>query len=262
LDIKHKFLAHQLQKDTKYEHFAKGFPRFEYSFDPIFHKQIELSANMGPSGRLYTTPDGRKYPSITTLLSATKSEESKQSLERWKQRVGVEEANKITVTAGARGTKLHKDCEDFILGSKDIVFDDITSNSFHLFRQAYPLLKRINNIHAIESSLYSHKLKTAGRTDLIAEFDDVLSVIDFKTTRKPKEEHWIEDYFIQETAYGIMFSEMFDKKVKQIVVIMSVDNDSERPESQLFVKKAIDYVKPLTERVNKYYNNLKGMKQD
>ena len=229
------------------------FDRPNYTFNDLYFNQSEIESVTSDDGRIYKVPGTEGYASITTILGATKPQSEIDSLERWRKRVGDVEANNILKDAGDRGTLLHNMCESFIKNEFDNNFD-ITSNSYALFKQVYPSLsKDIDNIHGIECCLYSHKLKTAGRTDLVAFYKGKLSIIDFKTTRKRKEAHWITNYYIQEAGYAIMFYEMFGLKVEQLVTIMACDNDfygnadifiadpNEYYES--FVKRVIDYRK-------------------
>jgi genome maintenance exonuclease 1 len=99
--------------------------------------------------------------------------------------------------------------------------------------------EHVNNIHALEIPLYSHHLKVAGRVDCIAEYDGQLSIIDFKTSSKLKEESWIKGYFMQCSAYAVMYEERTGIPVSQIVIMIAVD--SEHP--QVFIKKRNDYIK-------------------
>ena len=116
----------------------------------------------------------------------------------------------------------------------------------------HPLLQRVDNIHLLEGVLYSHRLGTAGRVDCVAEWEGELSIIDFKTSRTEKRKDWITDYFLQETAYALMFGEMYNLKIKKIVTLMAVDHDETRTEGQVFVEYPKDYVEPLLKRLAKY----------
>lgn len=207
---------------------------------------IELTTESINGRRYYVTPKG-KYPSITTVLSAF----PKPELLKWRQRVGEEQANKITKEATTNGTRIHAICEDF-LNNKPLDLPLLEKESFLKLK---PHLLNINNIHGLEVPLYSDQLRIAGRTDCIAEYDGVLSVIDFKTSRKVKKEEWILDYFLQATMYSIAYYELTGIKIKQIVILIAVTED----ESQIFVKNTNDYVMPLLEKVKiwrKIYENI------
>lgn len=184
--------------------------------------------------RYYVTPEGNKYPSITTVLSAY----NQKAIFEWRKRVGEEEANRISKQASGRGTRIHKLCEDY-LNNKEPEFktplDTVTFESFK------PVLHRINNIYAQEIRMYSDHLRIAGTVDCIAEFDGKLSVIDFKTARKAKREEDIENYFMQASAYAIMFEERFGIPVSRTVIAIAVDEE----EPQIFINKRDSFVKPL-----------------
>ena len=229
---------------------VQDFCRPEYIFHENFQRQIQCNSVTAASGRYYTTPNGNRYPSITTVLSKSNEQKDIDSLNRWKQRVGVEEAAKITKAAAGRGTSLHTLVEQFI---KSDGYNTITlenNKNAKLFKQIHPFLGRIGEIHIIEKALYSDILKVAGRVDLIGEFDGKLSVIDFKTSTKVKEEHWITDYLLQETFYSVAFGAIFPERIEQIVTIMTVEEGNT---PQLFIKKPGDYIEELVLRVKKYY---------
>ena len=117
------------------------------------------------------------------------------------------------------------------------------------FNNMLPVVDRIDNVHYLETMLYSETLGLAGQVDCIAEFDGVPSVIDFKTSLKEKREDWILNYFEQCTCYSLMYEEMTGIKAKQIVVLISVDN---RIEPQVFVKQRGDYVSELYNKIKQF----------
>ena len=194
----------------------------------------ELKAEVINGKRFYATPDGNKYPSVTTITS----QYNKQSIMEWRKRVGEEEANRISSRAAGRGTRVHTICENY-LNNQDDYMKKQMPDAVVMFKTLQPLLDQyVNNIHALEVPLYSNYLRTAGRVDCIAEFDGTLSVIDFKTSSKPKEDQWIQNYYMQCSAYAVMFEERTGIPVPRIVVMIAVDGDK----SQVFVKKRNDYV--------------------
>ena len=229
------------------------FKRPEYTFHSNFGKQILCSDTTTTSGRYYCTPDGEHYPSITTVLSKSKPQKDVDGLNRWRQQVGKEKAQAITTDAANRGTKLHKLVEEFIVGApwEGGTFKIKEPREAGMFKQVYPLLGRIGEIHIIEQPLYSKILKVAGRVDLIGTFDGKLSVIDFKTSSKEKREDWIFDYLLQETFYSVAFGALFPEKISQIVTIMAVE---ETGQPQLFVKNPTEYVPALVERLKVYHS--------
>ena len=212
------------------------------------HNFPDLKAKTTEQGRRYFV-EGNAYPSVTTVIGEMK----KKSILEWRRKVGEDEANAISKRATTRGNKCHKLAEDYLSNKPlDRYRDDVLS--LGMFHQIRPYIDKINNIHALEESLYSHTLKLAGRVDCIAEYDNELAIIDFKTSTKYKREEWIQDYFSQETAYAIMFQELTGLKVKQLVTIIAVETGT----PQVFVKKDIlTYVPKLKEYID-YYKEKHG----
>jgi hypothetical protein len=194
--------------------------------------------------RYYLTPTGKKLPSITTVLGHFK----KQQLKEWRDRVGTEEANKITRRASTRGTKFHNLMEKYLANQNDL-FENIMPDMKQAFKDIQKMVDKIDNIHYIECSLYSEKLGVAGRTDVIGEYDRKLSVIDFKTSLREKKEEHIQNYFEQAAAYAEMYEELVGKAIDQIVVLIAVDN---LPEPQCFIKQKHHYLPTLIEKINTY----------
>jgi hypothetical protein len=192
--------------------------------------------------RFYKTPEGLLYPSVTTITS----QHGKDKILEWRKRVGEEEANRISTRASNRGTKVHKICENYLNNEEDYArtnpahIHKTMPDTIAMFKSLQPLLdEHVNNIHALEIPLYSHHLRVAGRVDCIAEYDGKLSIIDFKTSSKLKDESWIKGYFMQCSAYAVMYEERTGIPVSQIVIMIAVD--SEHP--QVFIKKRNDYIK-------------------
>lgn len=200
--------------------------------------------------RNYITPSGKTYPSITTVLG----ELSKSAIKEWRERIGKEKANKIAKKAGRRGTRLHIVCEKYIK-NESRCFGDETYDIIQLFKTIEPFFERIDNIHAVELVLYSDHFGIAGRTDLIAEFDGKLSVIDYKTSNKIKKKEWCESYFAQCAFYGVAYEELTNIPVPQVVIIMAVDNEA----PQLFVEKRDDWIDKIWEAKKLYeLNNIEA----
>lgn len=187
--------------------------------------------------RLYNTPDGNRYPSITTILSIL----SRDSIEKWKKKVGEEEAKKVSYRASQRGTAVHEICEKYIDNEPDYK-KGYMPNVIGDFLRIKPILdERIGLVYAQEVPLYSDYLQVAGRVDCIAEFDGVLSVIDFKTSKKPKRREWIRSYFQQEAFYAIAWEEQTKIPIGQLVTIISCDNG----QPQVFIEKRDDWAPEL-----------------
>ncbi len=169
--------------------------------------------------RYYQTPAGDLYPSVTTVLSHG---EDKTFLKKWRARVGEEEANRITKRATERGTRLHSFCEDYIKGKpvKPGPFDLETWNVFK------PVLNNIERVTALETPLFSNKLRVAGTVDCIGVYDGVPSIIDFKTSKRTKTKEDIPSYFMQTAAYACAWLELTGEKITQGVILMSVDDEN------------------------------------
>ena len=200
------------------------------------HDLVELtplSTTTIDGKRHYQTPDGNVYPSVTTITSL----HGKEGILEWRKRVGEEEANKISNKAATRGTRVHKLCEDYL--NNELSFEGAMPNSIALFKQMQPFLdKYIGKVYGIECPLYSHHLRVAGKSDCIAQFDGKNAVVDFKTANKPKQEHWIQNYFMQCAAYAVAFEERTKISIPRIAIVVAVEGDS----PQLFIKKRDDYI--------------------
>ena len=193
-------------------------------------------------GVRYYTVEGRPMVSITSVTSHF----NKQIFVDWRKRVGNEEADRITKRSTSRGTKVHTLIESYLL-NKNV--DPDTPGSKMLFLQAKESLEKINNIYALEKSLYSTELGVAGTVDCIAEYDGELSIIDFKTAAKPKPKDWIQNYFVQAAAYACMFYERTNIPVKKLVILMTCEN-GEVTVYQEYDK--LKYMRLLVEYINKF----------
>jgi CRISPR/Cas system-associated exonuclease Cas4 (RecB family) len=199
--------------------------------------------------RHYLLPNGQYVPSVTTVLGHFK----KKQIQEWRNRVGHEEANKISNRASTRGTKFHTLMEKYL--SNESVTSIITENTMPTIKESFHMMKKevdehIDNIHYIEVPLYSTSMRMAGRTDIIAEYDGKLSVIDFKTSSREKKEKHIQDYFLQSSAYALMYEELFGREIEKIVIMMASDG---LPEPQIFIKNTIDYHEPLLKKIVQYF---------
>lgn len=219
----------------------------EFEFVALDSLDFDLKAETTEQGRKYLTPSGNLYPSVTTVLS---SYNKKQILE-WRNRVGDEAANKIAGKASRRGTSVHYVCEQYLLNlMNDMRMKMMMPNVKELFLQLRDHLdQNIGKIYCLEQALYSDKLRIAGRVDCIAEWRGQLSVIDFKTSTKKKNEDNILNYFMQCSAYAEMFEEITGMPIEQIVVAIA----TEEGESQFFVRNKRDYLNELEFYIGAYY---------
>lgn len=189
--------------------------------------------------RYYKTTDGI-FPSVTSVLG---SKLDKSGLEQWKKRVGEEEARKVSIQATNRGAAIHDLCEKYLLNKPDYKAGAMPINLF-TFNSIKPLLDlHIGKIFGIELYLWSKSLNSAGACDLFAEWDSIPSIIDFKTSKRPKTAGMIESYFLQTTAYSIMAQEITGIETPQIVILMAVDDS----EPLVFVENRRKYIPRLVE---------------
>jgi len=195
--------------------------------------------------RYYSVPDEEELLRLVSITSVT-SHFNKHIFEKWRKKVGNEEADRITKKATSRGTDMHTLVEYHL---KNETLPKVQPISDFLFKISKNNLNKIDNIHALEGSLYSKQLGIAGTVDCIAEYDGELAIIDFKTSKKPKPREWIDHYFVQCMAYGCMLYELTGISVKKLVIIMACENGEcvvyeERDKSK--------YIKLLTEYIRKF----------
>jgi hypothetical protein len=195
--------------------------------------------------RYYSVPDEEDLLRLVSITSVT-SHFNKEIFVKWRKKVGNEEADRITKKATSRGTDMHTLVEHHL---KNESIPNVQPISEFLFKISKPELNKIDNIHALESSLYSKQLGIAGTVDCIAEHEGELAIIDFKTSKKPKPREWIAHYFVQCMAYGCMLYELTGISVKKLVIIMACENGEcvvyqERDKSK--------YIKLLTQYIRKF----------
>ena len=219
-------------------------------FNHVGLDPIEMSAEMVDGKRVYLTPEGFKFPSVTTVISNNKAK--KAGIAKWRARVGEQKANNISARSTGRGTKYHSIAEDYFNNNLDLKKYSKFPLPVLMFQHSRPVLDRINNIYLQEAALYSKHLEIAGRVDCIAEFDGVLSIIDFKTAAEPKREKYLYDYFVQETAYACMLQENYGLSVKQLVTIVACENGETQvkvlPPKKEFFMKLMSYIDEYQER--------------
>jgi ATP-dependent exoDNAse (exonuclease V) beta subunit len=214
-------------------------------------KEFEAQAKLvrdriDPSiGRIYTVPSGKKYVSVTTVLSAVAD---KSWLQEWRKAVGEDVADQITRDAANRGSSLHNIIERHYRG--ELLDIDRHSSGWNLYKSLLIYLKKIKPL-SLELPLWSDHLRIAGRTDCIGIYEDRLSIIDFKSSRREKREEEINDYFLQCTLYAMMLYELLGIECKQIVVLIG----SEKGFPQVFKRETRTYVKEAVDAVKRYYTS-------
>lgn len=213
-------------------------PRKKFEHDLV--EPIHLDEEYIDGKRYYVLDDGTKLKSVTTVLS---EKSDKTFLENWKKRLGEEEVQKVVTQANRRGTSVHSLAERYLLNEENYIQNEMPVN-VDTFNQLKPHLDRyVDLVYGLELPLYSKTLKTAGRTDLVAKYMGVNSIVDFKTSRKVKKEEWVQNYFTQATVYSMMFEYMYKIEIPQIVIMMAVDHDH----PQIFVRNRKDYVEQVLE---------------
>ena len=210
------------------------------------YESVTLPTETINGKRYYVTPTGNKYPSVTTVTGL----HSAKWVAKWRKNVGEEVANKISSQAAGRGSRYHNLQEDYI-NNLDITekLSNATPLDKMMFNQTKELTDKIGDIYMLEGSLYSDDIQIAGRVDCIAEFAGKVSVIDFKTSTKAKSTSKIKNYFMQETAYAMMFEERHGVKIDRIVTLVSVE---ETGEAQLFVENPNNWIDQLLSLRSQY----------
>jgi genome maintenance exonuclease 1 len=228
----------------------------KFNFIDLDKSNLPVTKGKKIDGFRFYDIDGKAYPSITTVLGIQK----KAQLQEWRDKIGENVANWEMGRAARRGKATHTLIEQYIKG---LTPSERGVLPLGLFRLIKPYVDQIDNIHCLETIMYSKKLTIAGQVDCIAEYNGKLSVIDFKTANKERQESWIENYFMQTTAYAQMYEEIFGKKIEQIVILLASEDGS----TQSFIKETKDYMTPLMKSIDdfyKYYENLNKdkIKQD
>lgn len=198
--------------------------------------------------RFYKIPGKENIKRLVSITSVT-SHKNRQIFIDWRKKVGDAKADKITKQATSRGTDMHSLVENYLLNIPEL--PEVQPLSDYLFKIARKELDKINNIHAIEDSLYSEVLGIAGTVDCIAEYDGELAVIDFKTSKKPKPVEWIEHYFVQAAAYACMLYEMTGITVKKLVILMACENGEcvvyEEYDKGKYIKLLVEYIREFVD---------------
>ena len=222
------------------------------NFVQLDESKFPNTKGMNLNGFRFYQVDGKNYPSITTILSIQK----KEGLEQWRKNVGEAAAKWEMARAARRGKAVHTLIEQYLKGETPAIRDVLPLGMFKLMK---PYLDQINNIHCLEKIMYSHKLTLAGQVDCIAEYNGKLSVIDFKTANKERIDSWNESYYLQCTAYAIMYEELFGTPIDQIVILQAGEDGS----CHSFVKQKKDYLSQLEKDIKsfyKYYEELNKAK--
>jgi genome maintenance exonuclease 1 len=214
---------------------------------------IEMNTVMIDGRRHYNTPTGNKHKSVTTVIS--NNAKKQEDLAKWRERVGKAKAQRISSRAATRGNRYHKLAENYMNNEHDDTLYREYPLVWIMFDSSRKILDNINNIYLQEAALYSDFLGIAGRVDCIAEYNGVLSIIDFKTSAEEKKEEYLYDYYVQETAYACMLQELYGLKVKQLVTIIACENGDTQVSIQPVRK---EYFIKLQEYIREYEEKYEG----
>ena len=223
----------------------------KFNFIDFDKSKLPVTKGKKVDGFRFYDIDGKAYPSITTVLGIQK----KAQLQEWRDKIGENVANWEMGRAARRGKATHLLIEQYIKG---LTPSERGVLPLGLFRLIKPYVDQIDNIHCLETIMYSKKLTIAGQVDCIAEYNGKLSVIDFKTANKERQESWIENYFMQTSAYAQMYEELFGKEIEQIVILLASEDGS----VQSFIKEKKDYMDPLKKSINDFYKYYEELNKD
>lgn len=218
----------------------------------FIHESVDLAQlkrKNTEDGRRYETPLGALYPSVTTILS----HKSKPFIQAWRKRIGEKEADKISSRAARRGTSIHKLVEYYLNNETQKEMDGILTLDYidkEMYFNMKDLLNDIDKIKCLESTMYSDHLRLGGQVDCIAEYKGQLSVIDFKTSTKRKTRSQCYNYFIQCSAYAIMFEEHTGIPINNCVILMTQQDDG----PVVFTATRDEFVPQLIEARDAYEN--------
>ena len=216
---------------------------FEHITRHLEMNVLDIPTEYHNGKRIYVTPEGERYTSITSILS----ELTKTVIQEWRARVGEEQANRVTQKASRRGTAVHSVCESYIKNVDGFLEGELPY-IVDIFRQMEPYLDRIDNVRLVEGTLWSDELRVAGRTDLIADFDNELAVIDYKTSNTKKTWEMCHKYFMQGAFYAHAFEERYGTPIENIIIIMAVENDK----PLLWKETKSRWIDPLKQVITKY----------
>jgi genome maintenance exonuclease 1 len=217
----------------------------EFKFINLDTKVLPNTKGKNIDGVRFYEIDGKSYPSVTSVLSLLKAD----SLKDWRTKVGDSVANWEMGRAARRGKAMHTLVEQYLQNQTPSIRDVLPLGLFKLIK---PYVDKIDNVRMLETIMYSKKLTLAGQVDCVADYNGKLSVIDFKSANKEREEGWIENYFLQTTAYSMMYEELYGEKIEQLVVLLACEDGI----AQCFIKNRADYEKKLLESIDNFYKQF------
>lgn len=218
-------------------------PRIKFKHEKLELQELEVEQSN--NARWYLTPEGNKYPSVSTAIGW----HNRGAIAEWRKRVGKAEATKVTTKAAAHGTKVHKICEHYLDNAPDYKKDinPVNLEAFNKIKKVVDPMVKI--VYGLEIPLYSDYLQVGGRCDLACKFGNTNTIVDFKTSAKIKKIEWITNYFEQAACYAVMAEERTGVCFPQIAIIIA---NSESNQAQLFVQKRDNYVESAKEKILSY----------
>lgn len=223
----------------------------KFNFIDLDKSKLPVTKGKKVDGFRFYDIDGKAYPSVTSVLGIKK----KAELQGWREKIGENVANWEMGRAARRGKATHLLVEQYLKGMTPSERGVLPLGLFKLLK---PYIDQIDNIHMLETIMYSPKLTIAGQVDCIAEYNGKLSVIDFKTANKERQESWIDNYFLQTTAYAQMYEETYGKSIDQIVILLASEDGS----VQNFIKEKKDYMDPLMKSIDEFYKYYQEQNKD
>ena len=223
----------------------------KFNFIDLDKSKLPVTKGKKVDGFRFYDIDGKAYPSVTSVLGIKK----KAELQGWREKIGEDVANWEMRRCANRGKSLHTLVEQYMKNETPSIRDVLPLGLFKLMK---PYLDQINNIRLVEEIMYSKNLTLAGQVDCVAEYNGKLSVIDFKTANKERIEEWVENYFLQCTAYSIMYNETFNEPIEQIVILMAAEDGS----MKAFVKEPKDYEEELQNAIRTFYDTVNPQLQE
>ena len=205
------------------------------------------------NGARYYEINNKKLPSVTEIIKSTESEDKRQSLKQWRDRIGDAEADKIMTISSARGTAMHKHIEEHLVGQKHLNIETSINEPYLMAKKIiHDGLYSLDELWGCEVTL-SYPDLYAGTADACGVYDGIQSIIDFKQSNKPKKRQWIEDYFIQLAAYAMAHNIEYSTNISQGIILMCTP-----PPQIMFQKFVIDgeefknYQDKFLEKVNQF----------
>ena len=223
----------------------------EFKFIELDQSKLPVTKGKKVDGFRFYDIEGKGYPSVTTVLGIR----SKEGLQKWRDSIGEKVANWEMNRAARRGKATHLLIEQYIKGQTP---SERSVLPLGLFRLIKPYVDQIDNIHCLETIMYSKKLTIAGQVDCVAEYNGKLSVIDFKSANSERKENWIENYFLQCTAYATMYEETFKTPVEQIVILIAAEDGS----VAAHIKEKKDYMDELMKSIDGFYKYYEEQNKD